>query len=137
MTRWARQRLLGLFSILVLTLPMAYASLGDRHHEHVACVHSCTETCTPNGDHPDPDAVPLGLRLLRWNCVDECRHSCTTDHHTRRLASQLEPVKYHGKWAFVRIFGVTEPLSVIFSVNRVVFYTHPPTHTLPPHDVAP
>ncbi|XP_022645948.1 post-GPI attachment to proteins factor 3-like isoform X2 [Varroa destructor] len=58
---------------------------------------------------------PWHLRLLGWDCEDECGHQCmwkTVDY----FDSFDERVQFRGKWPFVRWLGLQEPASVFFSL---------------------
>lgn len=59
---------------------------------------------------------------LSWTCEENCRYSCmwnTVDFFIKRGYSVPQ---FHGKWPFLRLFGLQEPASVIFSVFN--FYAH-------------
>ncbi|KAI9502464.1 hypothetical protein GGI25_004956 [Coemansia spiralis] len=118
--RWnARSMCIGL--AIVLLLALASASSGDRQREFKHCVSSCVKAdCSENAK-----PLPLRLQLLFWTCESNCDYKCQ-----RKLTSKArQPGKhshaihqYHGKWPFVRIFGVQEPASVIFSILNGVMH---------------
>lgn len=64
------------------------------------------------------------LRLLLWTCPSECDYTCQhiiTDQRRAQLAPLPDPiVQYHGKWPFIRLFGVQEPFSVLFSLLNLL-----------------
>lgn len=103
--------MIRVFSAL-LTLAFAVASSGDRIPEFQYCVQQCcTENC--------PSVLPFDLRLLQWTCEANCDYLCQqflTDMHE---SSKVRVHQYHGKWPFVRIFGIQEPASVIFSLMNL------------------
>lgn len=86
--------------------------------------------------------LPLSLRLTFWTCPDECSYECMhnlTDRNTVpsprsfsiNIQQQLydleglpprEVVQFHGKWPFYRLWGIQEPLSVLFSLMNL--YMH-------------
>jgi post-GPI attachment to proteins factor 3 len=106
---------------------VASASVGDRDPAYRACVHACRASAQPPSS---------SLRLLGWTELDNCRYSCAMTRTNRRLESGLQPLQYHGKWAFVRLAGMQvcshqlqheqamyertsmrqEPASVLFSI---------------------
>lgn len=55
-------------------------------------------------------------RILGWSCADECSYGCMW----RTVFAFLErgwPIpQFYGKWPFLRLFGMQEPASVIFSL---------------------
>ncbi|KAJ2451714.1 hypothetical protein EV183_003430 [Coemansia sp. RSA 2336] len=94
---------------------MAWASSGDRQLSFRKCVNQCRVNCTP-------DQLALHLRLLFWDCKSNCDYSCQR-HITRQAQMAGRPVhQYHGKWPFVRVLGVQEPASVLFSIMNGVMH---------------
>lgn len=55
-------------------------------------------------------------RIFGWSCADECSYGCMW----RTVFAFLErgwPIpQFYGKWPFLRLFGMQEPASVIFSL---------------------
>jgi len=43
--------------------------------------------------------------------------------HRRRLAGK-PPMKYHGKWPFLRVLGMQEVASVLFSIANLVVHLY-------------
>ncbi|EPS41670.1 hypothetical protein H072_4443 [Dactylellina haptotyla CBS 200.50] len=122
----SRARLFPLPLVLVLVLlllgaaGMALASKGDELPEFKNCVRTCIrKEC----DIPAPKALPLHLRLLFWNCPSECDYVCQRFVTRDRISHGDSIEQFHGKWPFLRVLGVQEPFSVLFSVlNGVQFY---------------
>lgn len=60
------------------------------------------------------------LRLLFWDCPQECDYTCQhviTDQREALDPPMMEPVvQFHGKWPFHRFLGMQEPFSVLFSL---------------------
>jgi len=54
-------------------------------------------------------------RLFQWTCADECQYGCMW----RTVLAFFErgwPIpQFYGKWPFLRLLGMQEPASVIFS----------------------
>ncbi|KXJ95830.1 Per1-like-domain-containing protein [Microdochium bolleyi] len=108
---------LMLVAVLCLLATPAEASLGDRLPEFRECVKVCErDNCDPRNH---PTKIPLHRRLLFWTCPHECDYTCQhiiTEHRRGRN----EPVtQFHGKWPFVRMFGMQEPFSVLFSLGNL------------------
>ncbi|XP_077965794.1 GPI-specific phospholipase A2-like PGAP3 [Styela clava] len=108
----------SVFFVFVLSVLGVNASFGDRS----TIYRSCCETCIRK-DCIGPQKLkifqknqPLPEKLLFWSCEDECRYQCmwqTVDIFTQN--NQPVP-QFHGKWPFIRLFGIQEPASMIFSV---------------------
>lgn len=49
---------------------------------------------------------PLYLRWKQWDCQSDCRYYCMVKREGEREALGYQPVKYHGKWPFKRIYGI-------------------------------
>ncbi|KAJ2838601.1 hypothetical protein FBU31_000888 [Coemansia sp. 'formosensis'] len=94
-------------SVLLLLALSALASSGDRQPAFQACVRSCiARDCAPTAP-----PLPLHLRALWWTCSSNCDYECQ-----RQLTQEGSVHQYHGKWPFVRVLGIQEPASVIFSL---------------------
>jgi len=126
----SRGRLLALIWSIVFLIVVVNTSSGDQLAEFRNCkarwyfilqirrvYTSILANCEPeNLSQPHKGPLPLHLRLLLWDCPSECDYTCqrqTTD----LLRGQKQPLhQFHGKWPFVRLWGIQEPLSVLFSM---------------------
>ncbi|KAJ1961466.1 hypothetical protein GGI12_003233 [Dipsacomyces acuminosporus] len=98
--------------LLLLLASFAAASSGDRQVEFQRCVGSCAKVdCAPNAP-----ALSWHLRALLWTCKSNCDYKCQRKLTKEAQRSSGQVHQYHGKWPFVRILGVQEPASVIFSI---------------------
>jgi len=99
-------------------LHIVSSSYGDTTHEYNYCVE---ERCVPSCDYT---TFPLHIKLLGWNCLSNCRYTCQQDISQRRIELGKPILQYHGKWPFLRMFGLQEPASVLFSIGNAfaVFY---------------
>ena len=111
--------------LLVLTLGSivwcAWGSSGDRNPHFQECRRECEQTqgCRP------PNSADLAS--LNWSCRDNCRYECTQLQRHRREAAGYSPEKFYGHWPFVRVWGMEEPASAVFSVlNAVPHLLHLP-----------
>ena len=60
-------------------------------------------------------------RLLLWSCPEECSYQCMWDTVENSYRKNGYPVQqFHGKWPFIRFFGIQEPASAIFSIFNLV-----------------
>jgi hypothetical protein len=107
--------------------------------EKSGCVDdSCFNSCKfPAGIDPEGDPSltksldsayelflkePLYLRWKKWDCTSECRYQCMVREEAKRESDGQLPLKYHGKWPFVRFFSLQEPASVAFSVLNLLVH---------------
>ncbi|CAH0747917.1 unnamed protein product [Diatraea saccharalis] len=100
-------------------------SEGDRSPFYQKCVKKCiTNSCKEDG-YFFKDTVELDVwsRLL-WNCRDECRYNCMwRTVQTFQERGYVIP-KFHGKWPFVRIYGVQEPGSAFASLLNLAAHVY-------------
>ncbi|EGF82507.1 hypothetical protein BATDEDRAFT_18873 [Batrachochytrium dendrobatidis JAM81] len=100
--------------VLSFLIPELLASYGDQDDRFQLCAAKCiNRDCksTPSTKH-----LSLILRLMQWDCPQDCRYHCM--HLQTQINQQNnEPIEqYYGKWPFVRILGMQEPASVVFSI---------------------
>ncbi|XP_069683726.1 post-GPI attachment to proteins factor 3 [Periplaneta americana] len=119
--------ILEIFVIIGVVITNTHASIGDRSPYYRACLEKCsTANCTKDGVHFHSSfgaqVQPLYLQLTKWTCQDECRYDCmwkTVEAFTNR---NWAIPQFHGKWPFIRVFGIQEPASFLFSIFN--FITH-------------
>lgn len=111
-------RLESILFFLLYAVGITDASRGDQLSIFRACVSDhIANHCAPNlVDQKDGESLPLHLRLTRWNCASNADYLCqrAVTHHLEEQGQRIE--QFHGKWPFIRILGVQEPASVIFSI---------------------
>ncbi|XP_070566720.1 post-GPI attachment to proteins factor 3-like [Ptychodera flava] len=102
--------------ILLSSLPTASASIGDRSVYYNRCKHNCSlDNCTNGSLDNFNSRQPLYMKLMGWDCPEECSYGCmwaTVELFSNR---NVRVPQFHGKWPFIRILGVQEPASVLFS----------------------
>eukprot|EP00899_Mesostigma_viride_P017112 jgi/Mesvir1/25401/Mv01438-RA.1 len=118
---------------VLLCIACVHASPGDADRAYRLCLSTCIHhgikdpyvdnTCRPpesspedGGAGPASPASPGPLDFLAWKCEDKCRYHCMWHITERRTAQGLPVLKYHGKWPFVRVMGMQELLSSLFSL---------------------
>ncbi|KAG0622593.1 hypothetical protein M758_3G109700 [Ceratodon purpureus] len=142
---WQSLLLVGLVGSLVL---VCEGSDGDERPGYRACVQGCEQTgCVDgqcynscnfpvnvdlegnilpkkalNSPHEKFLEEPLYLRWKKWDCISECRYHCMVREELGRQAGLEAPVKYHGRWPFVRFFSLQEPASVAFSALNLLVH---------------
>eukprot|EP00038_Savillea_parva_P015836 m.222011 g.222011 ORF g.222011 m.222011 type:complete len:351 (+) comp32272_c0_seq1:349-1401(+) len=121
---------------------MRLQSVGDRLPLYRHCTNRCTRQCREAFKH-DPKATDsnsatdrdLGAQgdmnvdpahhstvvwdRLLWSCPAQCQYRCMWRVEGWRRERGQSPVQYHGKWPFVRVLGLQEPLSVVFSIANL------------------
>ena len=108
------------YSYLILLLffcSLIYGSIGDRQPEYIKCVKECTLLL--NNDNI------CSLKwyekyIFQWNCLDDCKYKCMHQIEQIKKELNLPIVQYYGKWPFIRIFGMQEIASVIFSICNFI-----------------
>ncbi|KAJ4757222.1 Post-GPI attachment to proteins factor 3 [Rhynchospora pubera] len=119
------------FAFLVQCLS---ASPGDRDPIYRNCVSQC-ETEGITGDMTIPHCKnetikdgawytkePLYEQWRQLNCKVDCRYHCMMQREEERRLQGLDPVKYHGKWPFLRVFVFQEPLSAALSALNLLMH---------------
>lgn len=138
----------GAWALLVsLFVSPALASEGDDLEEFEDCLFQCTAiTCLNKPYHViqeeykeelkkrnyqfhryEPswqfDQSPNGLlKLMLWDCESNCDYQCQRIITSERKANGDEVYQFHGKWPFLRVFGVQELASAVFSIAN--FFPH-------------
>ena len=63
------------------------------------------------------------LWALSWTCEQNNDYECMRIDHAERMDRGQQPIKYHGKWPFLRVLGCQEIASTLFSIaNFVPFF---------------
>ncbi|KAJ3243929.1 Post-GPI attachment to proteins factor 3 [Chytriomyces hyalinus] len=104
-------------ALLAFLAAFAAASSGDRQPMYKKCVGKCVvKGCD--------DPLPLVLQLTLWDCESNCRYSCMHKATAVTIRKHNTIHQYHGKWPFIRILGVQEPASALFSVLNGLAHWH-------------
>eukprot|EP01125_Pyxidicula_operculata_P018101 TRINITY_DN6405_c0_g1_i1.p1 TRINITY_DN6405_c0_g1~~TRINITY_DN6405_c0_g1_i1.p1 ORF type:complete len:315 (-),score=15.08 TRINITY_DN6405_c0_g1_i1:159-1025(-) len=85
----------------------------------------CTIKCITewNCQHPVnrfTETAPFYLKALFWTCPEECRYQCMRNISDDREAKGLPVLQYFGKWPFIRVFGIQELASTLFSIGNLI-----------------
>ncbi|KDR20100.1 Post-GPI attachment to proteins factor 3, partial [Zootermopsis nevadensis] len=103
------------------------ASVGDRSPYYRSCLEKCSNAnCTEGGinfrSSVGAQAQPLYLQLTKWSCQDECQYNCMWKTVVITLSISILCLNFF-QWPFIRILGIQEPASVIFSIlNFIAHY---------------
>lgn len=130
-----------LFAIGLVVPSLVSASLGDDLPEFQRCLKYCDILSCGNLDlYPDvsQDAyeallqdeyvstvfekppLPLHLTLVGWDCYSDCDYQCQMIITDYRISTNQEVYQFHGKWPFIRILGIQELFSVLFSIGNFI-----------------
>ncbi|XP_058799125.1 post-GPI attachment to proteins factor 3 [Phymastichus coffea] len=102
-------------------LSVARSSIGDRSHFYNNCVNNCrVGNCKNAVDFKKSPSIVL--KLLFWTCKEDCSYHCMWETVNFFTSKGLQVPQFYGKWPFIRIFGIQEPASVLFSILN--FYAH-------------
>ncbi|XP_057526744.1 uncharacterized protein LOC130805922 isoform X1 [Amaranthus tricolor] len=115
------------------------ATEGDTDPIYRGCVELCQETgcvgnqcfqqCKFTADGNVSDGrwylqEPLYLKWKQWDCNSDCRYHCMLAREEERRKLGEQPVKYHGRWPFRRVYGIQEPVSVSLSALNLAIQFH-------------
>ncbi|XP_041366016.1 post-GPI attachment to proteins factor 3-like [Gigantopelta aegis] len=91
------------------------ASAGDRSWIFQKCLYACQKTDCRD-EHKYRQSQPLYMQLLQWSCIDECKYDCMWKTVDAFHNDNSNVPQFYGKWPFVRLWGMQEPASVVFSL---------------------
>lgn len=104
----------------VLLLKNCEASTGDNNAFYRRCVDKCKEiNCTSDGQFFLLTVETSFLVNNLWSCRDDCRYNCMWDTVNSFKERSWDIPQFHGKWPFIRIVGLQEPASVLFSLMNL------------------
>lgn len=114
-----------IFLLFLSFIVCGLCSRGNELPEFKDCVATCI-ILNCKKDVPTQfirNKLPFILRIGMWNCQSECDYSCQRIVTLHRKKNGLKEEKFWGKWYFLRILGMQEPVSVFFSIlNGYVHY---------------
>ncbi|OBA20177.1 Per1-domain-containing protein [Metschnikowia bicuspidata var. bicuspidata NRRL YB-4993] len=131
--------------ILLAISKLVISSPGDRLDEFEDCLFQCQQiSCYHNPYHVMQEQyreplqkrnyefrryepswkfdteLPQHLRFLLWDCKSNCDYQCQRIITRERKDNGNEVYQFHGKWPFVRVYGIQEFFSALFSVANFV-----------------
>ncbi|XP_022227796.1 post-GPI attachment to proteins factor 3 [Drosophila obscura] len=114
--------------LLVGAIALGHASNGDRTQFFHNCRQNCErQNCSADGLEIQEQAVnfykqSIFDQIFQWSCADECQYGCMW----RTVAAFAERgwsiPQFYGKWPFLRMLGMQEPASVIFSILNFIMH---------------
>jgi len=112
---------------LIVCLSFTYASEGDIHPFMIQCRQNCESKheCHKTDNRFTKEA-PFYLKLMAWDCAEDCTYLCMRNHTLQRKADGEPVLQYYGKWPFIRVFGIQELFSSVFSwgnaIPNIIFF---------------
>ncbi|CCH58328.1 hypothetical protein TBLA_0A05350 [Henningerozyma blattae CBS 6284] len=127
-------RLQATLLIPLLLNSLTLASPGDNLDEFDDCLDACEfQRKCPNSEVDEEDLpsnsytninfnqTPFLLeKLLFWDCMADCDYQCQHIITKERIHDKEEIYQFHGKWPFLRLLGMQEFFSTIFSVGNFI-----------------
>ncbi|XP_048754690.2 post-GPI attachment to proteins factor 3-like isoform X2 [Ostrea edulis] len=105
-------------------LDIVYGSYGDRSYIYQKCLRNCQfENCSKAASISRfKERQPWFEEKLQWTCEDECQHQCMWVTVEAFRKDTIDIPQFHGKWPFLRVLGIQEPASVVFSVLNGLYH---------------
>lgn len=102
-------------------LKCSLCSLGDSFPYYRTCVSECSRSiCDEDGYHKKERSPSYFEEMFEWQCTSECRYVCMWDLVEAFERKGWNVPQFHGKWPFVRWWGLQEPVSMIASVIHLL-----------------
>lgn len=125
--------------VILLCSSVVYSSEGDRDPHFSSCLQLCQSQCFDDNDRTSQQQqynklhkqlhsskspitaiqsndLPILYQYMFWSCSSNCEYQCMWHNIEYRVQYNLPTVKYYGKWPFIRVFGIQELFSVLFSI---------------------
>ncbi|XP_023322124.1 post-GPI attachment to proteins factor 3 isoform X2 [Eurytemora carolleeae] len=114
-----------IFFILVF-VGTCSCSWGDNSPEFRSCTEACTRS---NCSHPSDlekwsSAQSFPEKFIGWSCSDDCVYGCMWSSMQILFKRYGRVPQYFGRWPFIRILGLQEPASVVFSLFNFVSHLY-------------
>jgi len=100
---------------------LSRASAGDAQPYMQECRLNCQQErdCDKVNNAFDKEST-FWLKLFGWDCSADCAYQCMTSHNALVVRAGTGVLKYHGKWPFVRVLGMQEFFSAVFSIGNII-----------------
>eukprot|EP00095_Tigriopus_kingsejongensis_P002557 snap_masked-scaffold309_size213625-processed-gene-1.19 protein:Tk02557 transcript:snap_masked-scaffold309_size213625-processed-gene-1.19-mRNA-1 annotation:"hypothetical protein CAPTEDRAFT_219496" len=118
-----RVSFLSVMTILLCSLMRtAQSSRGDGSRFQKQCLSLCfQQNCsTPDLVRQFRDRQPVAESVFRWSCQDDCRYQCMWQTVAAFHKVGDSTPQFHGKWPFIRLWGIQEPASAAFSILNFI-----------------
>ena len=116
-----RAPLLLLLILLLMQLPLqGSCSRGDRSYVFQHCLVRCNYTDCTQRTRTMRQPLAWSLWLTGWTCLDNCKYLCMWRAVDAFQRDRLPLPQFYGKWPFVRLWGMQEPASALFSLANLM-----------------
>ena len=101
---------------------LSLSSWGDQSSYYQMCLQHCTrQTCSqPAAKAEWMSAQSLVETVVGVSCPQDCSYHCMWQTVEEMEARHGQIPQFHGKWPFLRVWGLQEPASVLFSVLNLL-----------------
>ncbi|KAK4471290.1 hypothetical protein MN116_004731 [Schistosoma mekongi] len=114
---------------LLVVIPPVITSIGDKAYVFYTCNQRCIKgicESSPNerscwDKHFNSSSVVIFEHTILWDCESECKYRCMWNTVSAFEKDGLPVPQFNGKWPFVRLCGMQEPASVLFSLLNLMF----------------
>ncbi|CAH8848307.1 unnamed protein product [Trichobilharzia szidati] len=117
--------------VLSFILPPASTSVGDRSYVFHKCSKNClNEMCESSllsnkqnywDEYFNSSQSVVFEHTILWDCKSECKYRCMWSTVSAFERDGLPVPQFNGKWPFVRLWGIQEPASAVFSFVNLIF----------------
>lgn len=119
-------RFVTLTLIFLLCPTTIFSSEGDEDKLFISCTKKCFAECSNGKDIEWANTADFWLKIFFWDCEQDCKYNCMLEITKSRERENKPVYKYYGKWPFLRILGLQELASSLFSIGNFVpfFYAY-------------
>ncbi|RTG85459.1 uncharacterized protein DC041_0004827 [Schistosoma bovis] len=119
--------------VLLVVIPSVVSSVGDRTLLFHECNQKCREEICESSlsnrrsywdKHFNSSRVVIFENSILWDCESECKYRCMWNTVSALEKNGWPVPQFNGKWPFIRLCGIQEPASAIFSLLNFMFNCH-------------
>ncbi|VDP57548.1 unnamed protein product [Schistosoma curassoni] len=119
--------------VLLVVIPSAVSSVGDQTLLFHECNQKCREEICESSlsnrrsywdKHFNSSRVVIFENSILWDCESECKYRCMWNTVSALEKNGWAVPQFNGKWPFIRLCGIQEPASAIFSLLNFMFNCH-------------
>merc|ERR1711936_576074 len=107
---------------VLCSVTSSQASWGDKSSFFTMCAKNCSrEICRDQETHQVwEQQQSLPEKVVGWECMDDCRYNCMWETVAEMKERHGQVPQFYGKWPFIRILGIQEPASTLFSILNLL-----------------
>ncbi|CAH8546674.1 unnamed protein product [Schistosoma margrebowiei] len=119
--------------ILLVVIHPVVSSVGDKtlvfHECNQKCIEEICESSLSNRQsywdkHFNSSRVVIFENSILWDCESECKYRCMWNTVSALEKNGWPVPQFNGKWPFIRLCGIQEPASAVFSLLNFMFNCH-------------